>query len=122
VLTDQISLSDDTLAGSPALRLTGRVTCSDDVVIEVDTWLDRRRDARGRLEVRGALFFYHAWVGSTGSWLFRYCTAHGLDDLHVHRYDLDTGEETSQPRIPLQRLPSLADVILEAVDTVRAVR
>jgi hypothetical protein len=103
------------------VRIEGRVICAEEVLIEVAKVLETRRDPRGRLEVRGASYIYHAWHQPSGRQLFRYCTAHGLADLHVHRYDLQTGDETEQPRIALDQLPTLSDAILEAVELAQAI-
>ena len=54
--------------------------------------------------------------------LIRYCTAHGLEDLHCHRFDLVTGLETDQLRISLHELPLLGDFITGAVELGRQAR
>ena len=91
------------------------MVCAEGVVIEVRKRLITRHDTRIRIQVRGSFYVYHAWHRPRRLSLFRYCTAHGLEDLHVHRYDLRTGAETSQPRIPLETLPTLTAAIIEAI-------
>ncbi len=102
-------------AALDSIRVRGRIECSGDVVIEVEKELSVRLNRQTRVEVKGDNYIYHAWHETSGRSLFRYCTAHGIDDLHVHRFD-NEGNETSQPRIPLDQLPTLTDAILVAVD------
>lgn len=46
------------------VNLVGWIECADDVRIRVDKWLDVRRGARGRYEVRGRYYDYHAMLSA----------------------------------------------------------
>lgn len=95
-----------------AVTIEGDVWCAEGIVLSVSKDLEVRRNHRAQYEVRGKRYIYHAQTAD-GHLLFRYCTAHGLDDLHCHRPDPATGEEQREP-IQLSDLPVLADVIREA--------
>jgi len=97
-----------------AVQIVGHVECSGGVILAVDKWLDVRRDAHGRSEVRGVSYSYHAWRRNEHD-LLRYDTAHGLDELHRHDFDPETGREIGVHRVPLEELPTLDGVIREAV-------
>jgi hypothetical protein len=96
--------------------ITGLVECVSDITIGVDKFLEVRRLPTGVQQVRGKEYRYHARHRKLERNLIRYDTAHGLDDLHVHIYDLVTGEMTSIPRIPKALLPTLGDFIRQAVE------
>jgi hypothetical protein len=104
------------------VNIRGRILCDQNVVIRIDKWLAVRRHPRGHLEVKGTDYAYHAWLRGAGRNLIRYCTAHGLGDLHYHAFDLVTGDETEQVRIDLRALPLLADFIQQAVELGRRTR
>jgi hypothetical protein len=99
------------------IQIRGRVQCPDGVVIIVDKWLDVRRGPQRRYEVKGERYSYHAWRRSSPRLhLFRYDSAHGLDRLHRHEFDLLTGIEVAEPeQVRIENLPTLDLVILEAV-------
>ena len=54
--------------------------------------------------MKGSSYSDHARLRE-GRSLIRDCTAHGLADLHVHNFDLRTGIESAQVRIPPTDLP-----------------
>jgi hypothetical protein len=97
------------------VNVHGVVICTDDVLVKVDKWLAVRRNPRRQVEVKGTDYAYHAWLRGRRD-LIRYCSAHGLEDLHCHHFDLLSGVEIDQTRIPLQDLPLLGDFISQAVD------
>ena len=74
-----------------------------------------QRDALNRLTVMTSEYNYHAYVpGDPRRDVFRYDSCHGLDGLHVHRFDTD-GIETGAPAgVELDHMPPLGDVIREA--------
>jgi hypothetical protein len=97
------------------VRLAGRIVCRADVVVEVDKYLDTRGGGR-RLEVRGRLYQYNAYVG--GRLLLRYgnCYPHiDPDQFHRHIYDVKTGVERLEERRILGRdeFPVLSRVVEE---------
>lgn len=103
------------------VNVQGVVVCAGDVLVKVDKWLAVRRNSRRQLEVKGTDYAYHAWLRGRRD-LLRYCSAHGLDDLHCHHFDLVTGEEVDQIRIELHQLPLLGDFISQAVEIGRQAR
>lgn len=115
ILRDGLSFRESAELGSLIkINLRGVIVCVEGVLITVDKWLAVRRNRERRYEVKGIHYSYHAWLRG-GQNLIRYCSAHGLPDLHVHRFDPGTGEETEE-RIALHELPVLGDFILQAVD------
>jgi hypothetical protein len=98
-----------------AVNVVGTLVCAEDVLIKVDKWLAVRRNRRRRYEVKGSDYVYHARSGRRGINLIRYCSAHGMDDLHCHLFDLRTGNETGRPNIGLNDLPTLGDFIPQAI-------
>jgi hypothetical protein len=73
-----------------------------------------RRSQRGRYEVRGISYSYHAWLRESELDLLRYDTSHGMGELHRHFFD-DQGREVEVRPIVLADLPTLTGVIEEAV-------
>lgn len=96
-----------------AVNIAGRLGCAAGVTAEVDKWLDAQPGPRGYL-VKGSSYSYQAWLSDTGQEIVRYDSAHGLDDLHCHVFNLKTGEE-ERISCPLERLPSLDAFVRIAV-------
>ena len=118
VLASRLSFLELPERAPREVNLKGVVACAEGALLHVDKWLTVRRNRRGQLEVKGQDYIYHARLRGHRN-LFRYCTAHGLDDLHVHRYDLQSGVELGRPKIALHELPPLNEVILEAIETAK---
>lgn len=102
--------------------LSGIIECAQAVFIKVDKSLEVRKVQSGQLQVKGKDYAYHAYLREPQRDLMRYCSAHGLDDLHCHNFDLATGDETDQPRIRIAELPTLGEFIPRAVDLGRQAR
>jgi len=86
------------------VNIAGRIRCGFGVTVDVDKWLET--DGASVPSVRGYSYSYQAWLASTGQEILRYDSAHGLDQLHCHVFDLQTGRETVLP-CPLDSLPTL---------------
>jgi hypothetical protein len=97
------------------VNVLGTLVCAEDVLIKVDKRLAVRRNRRRQYEVKGSDYVYHARSRRRGLNLIRYCSAHGMDDLHCHLFDLQTGNEISRPNIGLEHLPTLGDFIPQAI-------
>jgi hypothetical protein len=102
------------------VNLVGWIECAEDVRVRVDKWLDVRRGVRGRYEVRGRYYDYHAMRGA-GAPLLRYDNAHGPEALHRHRFNPHSGRDVVE-QISREELPTLDHVILEAIDAARIAR
>jgi hypothetical protein len=105
-----------------SVNLRGAILCAESVALHVNKLLDVRRNRRNQIEVKGSYYVYHARLRGQRLNLFRYCSAHGLDQLHCHRFDLKSGLETGRPNIALHELPPLNEVILEAIETAKLAR
>ncbi len=124
VLANHLTITNTTNQGSlVAITFEGIIECADDVYVKVDKLLEARKQANGQVEVEGKYYSYHAGLRLRPTKdLIRYCTAHhGLEGLHRHLFDLQTGEETVSP-IELVELPTLGDFIPYAVELGRAAR
>jgi hypothetical protein len=75
------------------VNIKGQIDCIDGLAIAVDKWLDVDEGQR----VKGYSYSYHAWLTATEQPVIRYDSAHGLDDLHCHLFDLATREESRFP-------------------------
>lgn len=120
VIHDHVDFIEVRTHDLAAVQIEGRLECAFDVVIAVDKWLEVRRGTRGRIEVRGSSYSYHAWVRN-GNYLLRYDSAHGLEDLHRHEYDPRSGAETSVTNISLSELPTLDSIVRAAVEQARLI-
>jgi hypothetical protein len=101
--------------GQPkTVHLAGQIDCANGVALDVNKWLAVRRSRRGRYEVRGVSYSYHAWLRESELDLLRYDTSHGMGELHRHFFD-DQGREVEVRPIVLADLPTLTGVIEEAV-------
>ena len=100
------------------VQIHGHIQCARDVIIIVDKLLDAERDWDGRLIVKGSEYSYHAYIRSTSHSVIRYdCHGeHGLSSLHKHTFNPKTGKELDSEPIELDDLPSLAEVIRDAVE------
>ena len=99
------------------VHVYGLIECSDDVILDVDKWLDSDGSA-----VRGADYAYHAYVvrdNSDRRPVLRYDNAHG--PFHCHIFDLETGDGT-ETELARDEFPTLDRVIQEAVMQVRRAR
>lgn len=119
ILRQRISfvVVDDELTGEPTeIHVHGQVEGAGGVRIHIDKRLEVRRRADGRLEVRGRLYAYHAWRGSTreGRDLLRYDSS-PAEPLHRHEFDPATGSELAKTPIDLTELPNLDQFIEMAV-------
>ncbi len=97
------------------VNIRGHIQCTDDLLIDVDKWLevDQRRN------VRGVSYSYHAWLVAADRQVLRYDMSHGIDELHCHLFDMRSGQETAVIPVSLDRLPSLDAFIRIAVKMVR---
>jgi hypothetical protein len=96
------------------VHIDGRIACRDDVLISVDKWLGVRRAKAGVPEVKGFSYSYHAWLRGSRELIVRYDCAHGLENLHRHWPDARGNER--QRRIALDYLPTLDELVREAVE------
>ena len=117
VLSDGINVEEihDRRGALEAVEMRGRVRCADGITVNVEKVLETRTRPDGRPEVRGFSYSYHAWFEHEGSQrdLLRYDSAH--DDLHRHVFDPRTGHELLRERIAVADLPTLDQVLSEAV-------
>ena len=97
------------------MHIEGRIDCDCGLCISVDKRLEA--DVIGR-NVRSYSYSYHAWITATGQAVIRYDNAHGLNDLHCHIFDLNTGEG-SLHTVPIDKLPTLDSFIRIAVKMVQ---
>ena len=96
------------------VNIRGQITCLDGLTVSVDKWLD----VDDVQSVKGYSYSYNAWLTETEQPVIRYDSAHGLDDLHCHLFDLNTGEESRFP-IPITNLPTLDGFIRIAIKLVQ---
>ena len=102
-----------------AVEMRGRIQCAGGLTVNVEKVLEARARPDGRPEVRGFSYRYHAWCEYEGVQrdLNRYDSAHGgLDGLHRHVFDPRTGRARQRDPIPLADLPTLDQVLIEAVE------
>lgn len=100
------------------VNITGRVECTQRVIVQVDKWLKVQPDLSHRPLVRSYLYTYHAWLefeGADPRWLIRYDNSL-VEALHRHTYDPHTGEELAKFPIDLNELPNLDQFIRMAID------
>ena len=97
------------------VRVKGRVHCAEGAIVGVYKGLEVRRDVSKRYEVRGIDYVYHAWLHGSEIAMIRYCAAHGMDDLHVHRFDPATGLDEKRS-ISFEEPPTLDAILIEAVE------
>lgn len=95
------------------VNITGRIHCTSGVTVEVDKWLDVRRTKKG-YEVVGFSYSYQAWLQSSEREILRYDTAHGMNGLHYHLFNLKDGQEEIV-KIEVSELPSLDGFIRQAI-------
>ena len=96
------------------VNIRGRIDCAYGLSVFVNKWLE----VDAGQNVRGADYSYQAWLYDTNQEVIRYDSAYGLNDLHCHIFDLNTGEESIQP-VPIDRLPTLDGFIRIAVKLVQ---
>lgn len=115
ILDDRLTITRevDEAGELRAVHVEGTVTCTDGVAVDVDKWLEARRNHRGQPEVKGYSYSYHARIGARP--LLRYDSHHGLHRLHCHVFDPSTGELIREAPVSLNELPTLADFIEGAV-------
>lgn len=97
------------------VHIVGQIECSHDLIIAVDKWLDVTRRRR-QYVVQGSSYSYHAWLRHSRH-ILRYDSAHGLERLHRHQFDFETGDEQVS-QIQIDELPSLDEFIREALSLV----
>jgi hypothetical protein len=117
ILDSRLSFSE-TFRDNQLVQVTlrGVIDCAEQVSIKVGKVLDVKT-SRGRPLVKGSDYSYHAWLRMDPPRdLIRYCTAHGYDDLHYHRFDLGTGLQIDRPNVAIGDLPTLGDFIPQAVE------
>jgi hypothetical protein len=125
VLNNHLSITNTTSNGALiAVTIEGIIECSGDVFVKVDKLLEARKLDGGQVQVKGKYYSYHAWLNLRPARdLVRYCTAHhGLDGLHQHVFDLETGQEIGKPLIQPVELPTLGDFIPYAVELGRTAK
>jgi hypothetical protein len=109
------SFNDDALA---LVQLGGRIEAVDGILVKIKKRMAVRVAPNHQLEVKTEAWEYHAWIRRTKRYLVRYDNAHG--ELHRHSFDLLTGHE-SQGAIAVEDLPTLDEVIREAIDLRRMI-
>lgn len=116
VLRDGLSRNETTFRRQiRQVQIRGRVECARDVIVFIDKWLLARRNAGGRIEVKGYSYSYQAFHRTSGRQILRYDSAEGLDRLHKHLFN-KAGRETDREPITLSQLPSLDAFIRDAVN------
>lgn len=97
------------------VNLRGRVVTASGAIVIVNKWLAVQRSNANRYLVMTSEYDYHAYQpGDPRCDLFRYDSCHGIDTLHVHRFDTDGVERPSVDYIEVGAMPLLNDVIREA--------
>ena len=102
---NSLSIVDFALPASPGIKVEGMLHCRLGVEMRVSE-TSRVRYRRGRAEVMGARYTYHAWFGATGRSIIRYDNTHDPADLHCHLFDVAAQEETILS-VPWDALPTL---------------
>jgi hypothetical protein len=116
VIQDHLTFNEQRHGGRLLeVHIEGRIDCDCGLCISVDKRLEA--DVIGR-NVRSYSYSYHAWITATGQAVIRYDNAHGLNDLHCHIFDLNTGEG-SLHTVPIDKLPTLDSFIRIAVKMVQ---
>jgi len=104
----------DRLGELEKVNLRGRIQTVSGAVVAVNKWLAVDRDLARRLVVLTSEYVYHAFVrGNPRRDLFRYDSCHGLEGLHVHRFDTD-GLQSAIRDVEADRMPPFDEVIREA--------
>lgn len=101
------------------VQLRGRVECVHGVVVSVYKRLEVRSPKKGQPEVCTRSYNYHAWIPAKKQDLLRYDDAHG--PLHRHIFDTAKGRETAMEAVALDDLPTLDEVIREAIELGRVI-
>jgi hypothetical protein len=96
------------------VNIRGRIQCEYGLSVFVDKWLE----VDPGQNVRGYSYSYQAWMSESNQEVIRYDSAYGLNDLHCHLFDLNTGRESIYP-VPMHRLPTLDAFIRIAMKLVR---
>lgn len=108
------TLSFDSTEAEGVLHLTqaGKVYCHGGVTLDIEKWFETRRKS-GRLQIRGVLYRYVAWIAS-GNLVVKYHNLHEKRDEYTHRaYDPVTGRELLYETLTRNQFPVLTEVLDE---------
>lgn len=96
----------------------GLVFCKRKIILEVEKWF-QTRSVRQRLQVRGVLYRYVAWVFN-GHSILRYHNLHADSDEYIHRaFDPKTGKQILYEVLTRLQFPLFTEV-LDEIDLLTA--
>lgn len=99
-------------SGETYLRISGQVVCLNNVLLEVEKYLETRRTRPGVLLVRTFSYRYNASVRGKGN-VLRYDNGHDSDEYHRHVFDLETGEQAEYQLLDRFHFPTFPQILDE---------
>ena len=108
------TLNFDSVEAEGVLHISqsGFVYCERGIILDVEKWFETRYKSR-KLQIRGVLYRYVAWVYQ-GNQVLKYHNLHDSPNEYTHRaFDPKTGEQVLYETLTREQFPVFTEVLDE---------